>query len=261
MQSVVRCEIGDDQMKALTVFTWGYWGWGSHTSDFVKRARRIERARGWKSPIFVDIRKSRAVRAHGFSGDAFNKACGTNGYVWMPKLGNQRIAEGKGGIKISDPGAARDLFDLIVRAAQSKRRVIFFCACEYPGRCHRFQVATLLKKEARRRGFNLNCVEWPGGEPTISRIDVQDNVINRVIKNGTRIPLPPAPKTNIDAYFSLPWFSRVLLCSPKKQIAVIAGPAKPDWYLPILGPRRSREADTVRSLAREAAQLRRSSQR
>jgi hypothetical protein len=166
-------------MKALAAFTWGYWGWGSHTSDFVKGARQLERARGRKSPIFVDIRLSRSVRAVGFSGNAFEKACGKDGYFWMPKLGNRRIADGRTGIKIADASAGKELVDLIVRAHQSKRRVIFFSACEYPGRCHRFEVAALLKKEAGRRGLMLTTIEWPGGEPIIKRIDVEKNVVQR----------------------------------------------------------------------------------
>lgn len=279
-------------MKALTVFTWGYWGWGSLGREFMKRARRLERARGHRSPLFVDIRYSREVHARDFSGHAFEKICGASGYIWMPELGNENIATGKPGLKLCDPGAAKDLFDIIVRAHKSGRRVIVFCACEYsPKGCHRFAVAKLLKKEARKRGLKLSTVEWPGGTPTIRRIEVEKKVIDHVLRNATRVSLP-LPLKDIDRYFSLPWFSRILLTSPEKQIAVVAGPAKaelakakiaktagtknakakprnervdqrgigramPRWYLPILGPEKRKANDTVRSLAGEVERLRR----
>jgi hypothetical protein len=49
-------------MKRLTAFSWGYRGWGNHTRDFVRTVDAIERARGKRPPIFVDIRFSRSVR-------------------------------------------------------------------------------------------------------------------------------------------------------------------------------------------------------
>jgi hypothetical protein len=147
------------------------------------------------------------------------------------------------------------------KAHQSKRRVIFFCACEYPGRCHRFKVAALLRKEARRRGLKLSTIEWPGGKPTVKRIDVQQSVVGRVLRNASRVSLSLPRRKIMDSYFSLPWFSRVLLCSSDKQIAIVAGPARPEWYLPILGPKVSKQADTVRNLASEATRLRRSFRR
>ena len=88
-----------------------------------------------------------------------------------------------------DPSAAKDLIDLIVKAYRSKRRVIFFCACEYPRRCHRFEVARLLKEEARQRRLRLTTVEWPGGEPTVKRVQVQQNIIQRTIKNASQMPV------------------------------------------------------------------------
>jgi hypothetical protein len=59
---------------------------------------------------------------------------------------------------------------------------------------------------------------------------------------------------------SLPWCSRVKLCSNGDNLPIIAGPAKleKDWFLPILGPKISRNSDTLKSLEGEAAQFRRS---
>ena len=58
-------------MKRLTAFTWGYWGWGTHTNEFVDVVDAVERSRSFRPPIFVDIRFSRSVRAPGFREGAF----------------------------------------------------------------------------------------------------------------------------------------------------------------------------------------------
>ena len=34
------------KMKKLTLFSWGYWGWGSSAAQFVKAADVVEAARG-----------------------------------------------------------------------------------------------------------------------------------------------------------------------------------------------------------------------
>lgn len=60
-------------MKHLTAFSWGYWGWGNHTRDFVRTVDAIECARGMRPPLFIDIRFSRSVRALGFRGSAFEE--------------------------------------------------------------------------------------------------------------------------------------------------------------------------------------------
>lgn len=245
-------------MKSLTAFTWGYYGWGTHAREFIRSVGEVERARGWGPPIFVDIRYKRSGRAAGFRDNAFEKLCGRNNYVWLRGLGNKNIAERKPGAKIADPSAAADLVDLIVKANKSKRRVIFFCACEFPDNCHRSDVAKLVRQEARRRRLKLDIIEWPGGEPTTARVQVDDKVIEKVLGNGTRVPLAVSRQKVIDSYFGLPWASRVLLASKDKEIAVVAGPAKlaSKWYLPILGPKVSKETDTLAGLKSEAARLR-----
>ena len=58
---------------ATTVFSWGYFGWGNATGQLVRAADAVERDRGFGSPVFVDIRIRRSVRAVGFNGSAFEE--------------------------------------------------------------------------------------------------------------------------------------------------------------------------------------------
>jgi Domain of unknown function DUF488 len=169
-------------MKQLTAFTWGYWGWGNHTNEFVRIVDAIERDRGRRPPLFVDIRFSRSVRAVGFRQDAFEHVTGQRRYRWMRALGNSRIGSGKGGMKIFDPRAADNLLDLIIAADRQNRRVLFFCACEYPRYCHRTRVANLVRIAATRRGVHLTTIEWPGGEPITAQLRVTENVLNEVLR-------------------------------------------------------------------------------
>jgi hypothetical protein len=60
----------------ITLFKWGYEGWGNATELLVRTTNEIERARGYAAPLFVDIRFSRSARAKGFSGGAFEKLVG-----------------------------------------------------------------------------------------------------------------------------------------------------------------------------------------
>jgi hypothetical protein len=135
----------------LAAFTWGYYGWGSHTRELVDAVDEIERARGWKPPLFVDIRWSRSVRAAGFQGSAFEKTVGNARYRWMKELGNRSIRTGSPQVRIAEPSTADELLNLIIEAAKQKRRVIFFCSCACPAECHRSHVARLLVKSAKRR--------------------------------------------------------------------------------------------------------------
>lgn len=121
-----------DYMKKITMFSWGYWGWGTSTPQFVKLVDAIEESRGFKPPIFVDTRIKRQVRAPGFNGDAFEKLLGKDRYVHMKELGNRSIVTHKGFIEIADPKAANDLLDMAIQAEKKNRRIIFFCACKQP---------------------------------------------------------------------------------------------------------------------------------
>ena len=90
-------------MKKLQAFSWGYWGWGTHTKEFVRTVDAMERQRGYRPPIFVDIRFSRSVRATGFRQQAFEATTGKNRYVWMKSLGNANIGSGENGFRIVKP--------------------------------------------------------------------------------------------------------------------------------------------------------------
>jgi hypothetical protein len=87
----------------LTAFSWGYWGWGPHTSDLIRSVDGVERARGKEPPIFADIRFFRSGRATGFRGSAFEETVGNSRYRWFRKLGNQNIGTGDNGVRIADP--------------------------------------------------------------------------------------------------------------------------------------------------------------
>lgn len=139
----------------LTLYTFGYWGWGNHTARLVKGVDAVERHRGYRPPLFVDIRIHRAVRAKGFAGNAFERTVGQRRYRWMPELGNRSVLPGQRSDRI------RILLLLARAAAKDRRHVIFFCSCEQPRGCHRLTVARLVMKEARRRGVKLQVEEWP----------------------------------------------------------------------------------------------------
>ena len=51
----------------ITLFSWGYWGWGNATEQLVESADLAEKKRGFKPPVFVDIRRERQGRAKGLS--------------------------------------------------------------------------------------------------------------------------------------------------------------------------------------------------
>lgn len=104
--------------KMLTLFTWGYWGWGTSTRELAWAVDAAEKKSGFEPPIFVDVRLRRSVCAPGFSGNAFAHVVGASRYQWMPRLGNRRIALGESGVQIDDPSAARDLMQLAIECAR-----------------------------------------------------------------------------------------------------------------------------------------------
>ena len=248
-------------MRQLTAFSWGYWGWGNHTRDFVRMVDAVERVRGKRPPIFVDIRFSRSVRAPGFRDDIFERTVGKKRYRWLRKLGNPRIGGGgKRGIRIADASGGDDLLESIAVAHRDHRRVIFFCACETPCNCHRSDVAALLIKAARRSGLALSVMEWPGGDPQTISLTVSDMVLKEVLCGRNRVPLAGSSGGRIRKLSALPWCSRVGLHSSGRDIAIISGPAHlaADWYLPVIGPEVSGPTDTCDSIRKEAERLRKS---
>lgn len=155
----------------MTIFTWGYWGWGQATSQLVEAATAVERARGFEPPIFVDLRFHRDVRAAGFRGSAFADVVGRDRYVWLPRLGNAAIrgsTQRDRSFRIADPEAAIELLDLAESAARANRRVVAFCSCWSPlldGRlhCHRCIVADLVRRVTIAKHVACEVEEWPGG--------------------------------------------------------------------------------------------------
>jgi hypothetical protein len=80
-------------MEKATMFSWGYWGWGSSAAQFVNAADAVEAAREFKPPVFVDIRIQRSVRAVNFSGDSFKKIIGEERYRRMPGIANFTVEQ------------------------------------------------------------------------------------------------------------------------------------------------------------------------
>jgi hypothetical protein len=112
----------------IQLFTFGYYGWGNSTPQLVQAVDAVERSRGFKPPIFVDIRIRPAVRA---PGELLGEKC----HRWIKALGNKQIETRTGPrIQIAEPSAVNGLLDLAMEAAEDQRRLIFFCGCEFP-RC------------------------------------------------------------------------------------------------------------------------------
>src|ERR1043166_2066460 len=234
--------------KPLTIFTWGYWGWGNHTSEFGKAVDAVERSRGFKPPIFVDIRIRREVRAKGFNGDAFGSVVGKSRHRWVQDLGNEEILTGGKGIRIRKPRAAAELLAEAVRFASENRRLIFFCSREPPCWCHRSTVAKLVLKYARKQKIPAQVVEWPGGNPTSIDVFVSEKDLKMLGKAQTSIPLTNA--TPLARYAGLPWGSvaRVHTASTSDLLCILPGPAKcrgaDDWSLPVLTEPREKSNGT-----------------
>lgn len=230
----------------LTLFSFGYWGWGTVTDKLVAAVDAIEASRGFKPPIFVDIRYENHTRAPGFSGNTFRDLIGAERFRWMRKLGNRAMFEGWI-YPVDDPAAAKDLLDDAIQAAKDSRRVIFFCACKHPVdpeknlQCHRTIVAQLVLKEAKKRRLAVDIVEWVGGEPRAQDLRVDISVFRRLTARlrGTggaqNITLG---RTLPDAeLLGLPYGSIVVARNRSDAVAVMSGPATyagGQWQLPAL---------------------------
>lgn len=228
-------------MPAITLFSFGYWGWGNAVPQLVEAIDAVEKSRGYAPPIFADIRISRAVRAAGFDGNAFEKVVGPARYRWMDSLGNQAIKAG-GEMRIKDPAAADELLDLALEASKSKRRVVYYCACETPCRCHRYLVSRLLVEAARKRSQPVEIVEWPGGEPAKDAIEIAlpQAAFDKVRRGATSVPLPA--KVDLAKMAAVPWYSLLAVRPEGDDEAptwrLVSGPArykKTGWSLPVFG--------------------------
>jgi hypothetical protein len=241
-------------MTKLAAFSWGYWGWGNHTKELLREVDAIEKDRGWQPPIFVDIRFQRASRAVGFRGANFERLLGRR-YCWIKGLGNRSIASGGKSIEIADPRQAEELLEKIIEARKERRRLIFYCACQWHSTCHRSVVAALVVKAARQRGRTLTVTEWLGEQPVTQVLDVEHKVVRQVEKGGGRVPLPAMAPKRRRAYSALPLGSRVRLRSEEGELMMLSGPArlgKDGWFLPVLDWQPIRRTDPP-GAAREAA--------
>src|SRR5689334_5628512 len=98
-------------MHPLTLFSWGYEGWGNATRELLKATAAVESARGFDPPAFADIRASRAVRAEGFRDRAFESLVGHR-YRWIQGLGNARILERRGPMRLVEKNDVLELLGL-----------------------------------------------------------------------------------------------------------------------------------------------------
>ena len=229
-------------MKRFTIFSWGYYGWGNWTRQLIKAVDAVEETRGFRPPVFVDVRLRREVRAKGFSGAAFAKALREpDRYLWMNALGNEAIADHSlDHMKIADPKAASDLLKIANTAAKEKRRVIFFCSCRYPKHnrddvtCHRTAVARLVLNAAQKLGTPVEICEWPGGEPQSIEIEVSPLEFQAVSKNGRT--MRPKKGSQLSEMAGLPWGTVACLKSKGESLFRLVGPANyqgGEWSLPV----------------------------
>jgi hypothetical protein len=222
-----------------TIFSWGYYGWGSHTADLIEVVDAVEKSRGFDPPNFVDIRISRSVRAVGFNGAHFEKLLGEDRYVWMKSLGNQRIVSKKGPqVQIAEPDTVKDLLNLARSNMKARRRLIFFCSCPSPrcnGKiaCHRTTVAHLLIRAAKKEKYSIEISEWPGSRPRHVYLDLNRDEFLAVRKGKTTVGLGDKPDTTM---LGLPSYSVATFRSGGESFHRIVGPAvrrSKEWCLPV----------------------------
>ncbi|MEX0718566.1 MAG: hypothetical protein WD066_18380 [Planctomycetaceae bacterium] len=251
----------DRSTKRLTLFSWGYYGWGNATRQLVKAVDAVEASRGFAPPLFVDIRIQRSVRAKGFNGGAFEKLVGSNRYRWMKLLGNRRIVNRKGAfIQIAEPKAAGELLELAAETANEGRRIIFYCSCEWPKwnghvNCHRQTVASLLIRRARNAGIPANVIEWPGGRPERIELDVKSDAFRKIERGQLSIPLGTRVDLARMAGFGIASIDK-LRCG-SDAIHRVVGPAawkSGKWVLPVLP---EFDAENLADLRRQIARFRR----
>lgn len=211
---------------SLTLFRWGYEGWGSSVPQLLQVTTAVEKARGFLPPVFVDVRFSRSVRAAGFREKAFEKTLGPERYRWMQSLGNAAIGRHDGTIEIHDPKGAELLVDQAIELGAARRRVIFFCSCWLPTYCHRNEVGRLLLAAARRRRTGVEIIEWPGGEPTketVAEVTVTRPVLNHILRDKPSVPL--GDDADIDFLAGIPVGSIVSVTDGTRSVAVSVMPA------------------------------------
>jgi len=252
-------------MTSLTIFTWGYEGWGSSTPQLKKAMDAVELARGHSPPYFVDLRIMRSVRATGFREAAFERTVGKDRYKWMRSLGNKRVLTGpRPGPRhqINDPAAVEELLGISLARAAKRQRLIIFCSCGRAGppgglSCHRVTVATLLLKTAVKRNVSLTIVEWPGGEPKSVSIEISDLEAKKLMA-GVRNLILGVRQPSVDL-LRLPWGSIVRFRTSNLSFRALADPPVyrgGKWLLPLPFGLASKHVD-VQTLRKQTVRGRR----
>jgi hypothetical protein len=228
--------------ESITLFSFGYWGWGTSTKHLIEAFDALERSRGFNPPILVDVRISRSVRAPGFNNRALENLVGADRYVHMPQLGNRAVIENTGeAVTIANPEAAGSLLDLAISAHTKSRRIVFFCACRYQMQdgkpfCHRYDVGSLLLKQSRKRNRLIIVTEWPDTEPQILRLTPPSEVLKKLRRGMKSVPLPR--DIPLDRIASIAWGSVVHCLGDGESFNARVDRAKwstNGWYVPVLG--------------------------
>jgi len=230
-------------MSKITIYMWGYWGWGNAASELVKAVDAVEKKRGFARPLFVDIRMKRSARPPAFRGKAFGQVVGEARYETMSCLGNEvflkrgkrRLPDSERKIVIHDPTAAEHLLDRAVELKKKNKHVIYFCACKFPHGnkekpdgpiypCHRTTVSQLLLKYAKTRNIALEVVEWPGGRSEELEMAVSLETLKFVRRGRKSVQIPnPRP---LARWAQIPWGSAARLHCDGSELLILTGPAK-----------------------------------
>jgi len=197
----------------------------------------------------------------GLGNASSRKLVGWRRYRWMPTLGNSSIGT-KNDMRIACPGAVDQLLDLARDAADRRARLIFFCACKSPWltKCHRHEVARLLRHSARRRNLAVNIEEWPGGRPN-SRphiLRVSPEILNDMERGAKAVPLQR--KRVPTQFVAIPWGTLVMLKAGRREFPCrsVQRHFSDRWVLPrFVDEEEALPASSLPTLRREAAKLRR----
>jgi hypothetical protein len=229
----------------LTIFSFGYCGWGPHTRELLSLVDASERRAGFSPPLWVDIRYHRNVRAAGFNSMAFANLVGPARYLWMQGLGNRAVAGRTGdsvpGIKIHNPADAELLLATAVDVLRtSNRRTIFFCSCpSWAAKgCHRYTVGGLVLQVARKQKMAVAISEWPGNEPkTIVKV-VPTILLRQIESSLAKVPDLPMTGALASLPHDLPCGTVIRFkAGEDDELALVVGPANPGagWKLQMLG--------------------------
>ena len=227
----------------ITLFSWGYWGWGNATEQLVEAVdwpKSDENSVRQSSSIFVCFAKG---EPKGSSAMHSATSVGASRYRWMPDLGNLAVGksathEDKASRSCRRPAGTGN------QAAKDRRRVIFYCACRFPRvngktRCHRDTVIDLAPGGREKAARSISVVEWPGGEPSVNRAIEVDRVLYRSVLNGrSNIPFR---HERLGEFAGLPWGSilrsnvstKEAFQFPQAQRTLLIEMAKAVWRLPV----------------------------